>query len=92
LAAADPGFWAHKPWWCQPWSILATGLLATAGSWWLLQLWWITLPLTLLVLAWWLLFLVLVPAAWRRDLAATASSATSPSAPSPAGADQPDLP
>jgi hypothetical protein len=87
LAAAETaGFWAHKPWWCQPWSILATGLLSTGGSWFLLQRWWINVPLTLLVLAWWLLFLVLVPAAWRRELAASASAAPAPAA------DPPDLP
>ena len=35
------------------------------GSWVLLQRLWISLPLALGVLAWWLLFLVLVPAAYR---------------------------
>ena len=47
-------FWSHKPWWCQPWSILLTGSIAIAGSWLLLQIWWITAGVALLVLAWWL--------------------------------------
>lgn len=36
-----------------------------SGSWALLHRLWISLPLALGVLAWWLLFLVLVPAAYR---------------------------
>lgn len=60
-----PPFWSLKPWWCQPWSILGTGLLVVAGSWMLLQRLWITLPLAAAVLIWWLLFLALVPAAYR---------------------------
>lgn len=64
-------FWQLKPWWCQPWSILLTGVVAMLGSWLLLQRWWITAPLSLAVLFWWLLFLVLVPAssAAQRDSA-----------------------
>jgi hypothetical protein len=54
-------FWSHKPWWCQPWSILLTGSLAIAGSWLLLHIWWLSAGVALLVLAWWLLFLVVVP-------------------------------
>ena len=41
------------------------GLLMVGGSWALLHRLWISLPLSLGVLAWWLLFLVLVPAAYR---------------------------
>ena len=40
-------------------------MLMVGGSWALLQRLWISLPLALGVLAWWLLFLVLVPAAYR---------------------------
>ena len=61
----QPPFWSLKPWWCQPWSIISTGVLMVGGSWWLLHRLWISLPLALGVLAWWLLFLVLVPAAYR---------------------------
>jgi len=61
--------WSLKPWWCQPWSILATGVIIPAASWWLLQRWWITLPVAGAMLIWWWLFLVLVPAAWRAEQA-----------------------
>jgi hypothetical protein len=71
--AANPGesasFWQLKPWWCQPWSILLTGVVAVLGSLLLLHRWWISAPLSLAVLLWWLLFLVLVPASYaaQRD-------------------------
>ncbi|MFM7267276.1 MAG: DUF6737 family protein [Cyanobium sp.] len=64
---AAPSFWAHKPWWCQPWTIVVTGLVIVAGSWWWPHRWWISLPLALGVLGWWGLFLLLVPAAWRAE-------------------------
>ena len=40
-------------------------MLMVGGSWALLHRLWISLPLALVVLTWWLLFLVLVPAAYR---------------------------
>jgi hypothetical protein len=61
-----PPFWSLKPWWCQPWSLVVTGSLAIAGSWWSFHRWWLTLPVAALVLLWWLLFLVLAPIAHRR--------------------------
>ena len=63
---AEP-IWSHKPWWCQPWSILLTGMVAVGGSWWLLQRWWISAPLAVAVLLWWWLFLVVVPAAYQAE-------------------------
>jgi hypothetical protein len=65
--ADDQDFWAHKPPWCQPWTIIGTGLLLIAASWLLLHRWWITIPLSLAVLGWWILFLLLVPSAWRAE-------------------------
>ena len=70
--------WNHKPWWCQPWSILLTGVVVVGGSWWLLRLWWISAPLTLGVLIWWWLFLVAVPAAYRAELEASPDQNTEP--------------
>ena len=63
-----------KPWWCQPWSILLTGVVVVAGSWVLVQRWWITAPIAVVVLAWWLLFLVVVPAGYRAELRAAEGS------------------
>lgn len=62
--APAPGavtIWQLKPWWCQPWSILLTGVLLIAGSWFWPGRWWLTVPLAAGVLLWWWLFLVLMP-------------------------------
>ena len=64
-SAEQPAFWSLKPWWCQPWSILTTGAGISGSSWLVLHRLWITLPLTAVILGWWWLFLVLVPAAYR---------------------------
>jgi uncharacterized membrane protein YczE len=58
--------WQTKPWWCQPWTIVLTGICIILGSWLLFQQWWITLPVALLIGVWWLYFLVLVPRALRQ--------------------------
>jgi hypothetical protein len=54
-------FWAMKPWWCQPWSIIGTGVVVLVGSWALFQRAWITAPLGAAVLTWWWMFLIYVP-------------------------------
>jgi len=54
--------WQVKPWWCQPWSIVLTGLAIPIGSWLLLHHWWITLPVSAVIVVWWVLFLGVVPA------------------------------
>lgn len=62
-------FWSLKPWWCQPWTILLSGVTAVAASWTVLRVWWITAGVAILVSLWWLLFLVLVPAGYRQQAA-----------------------
>ena len=54
-------FWSLKPWWCQPWTILLTGTVAITTSWLVLHIWWLTVAIAVLVLAWWCLFLLIVP-------------------------------
>lgn len=61
LPMAD-SMWQVKPWWCQPWSIVLTGLAIPTGSWLLLHRLWITLPVAGVIVVWWVLFLGLVPA------------------------------
>ena len=60
--------WQEKPWWCQPWSIVLTGIFIIA----LTQLWpnriWFTVIIGLIVLLWWALFLVIAPAAYRDEI------------------------
>jgi hypothetical protein len=43
--------WQLKPWWCQPWSILLTGVVGVGLSWIWLQRWWITILVSAAVLA-----------------------------------------
>jgi hypothetical protein len=67
--------WALKPWWCQPWSILATGTAMDFCSWWLLRMPWLTGLLVLAVALWWWLFLVLMPAQWTEMVRSQAEQA-----------------
>ena len=67
MAASPPSIWQSKPWWCQPWTIVLTGVLAVAGSWVVLQLWWITCAVAVAVALWWVLFLWLVPSAYAQQ-------------------------
>jgi hypothetical protein len=61
---APASLWDQKPWWCQPWTIVLSGLIAITGSWLLLQTVWITALVFTAIAAWWLLFLVIVPRAF----------------------------
>ena len=63
----QPDLWAEKPWWCQPWTILLTGVLAISGSWLVLHRLWVTIPIAVIVVAWWMLFLVIAPAAYKNQ-------------------------
>jgi hypothetical protein len=63
--SSKESIWAVKPWWCQPWTIVLTGLSVTGGSWLVFEKWWLTTALATGVLLWWWLFLVVVPAAYR---------------------------
>ena len=73
-ASKEADLWSQKPWWCQPWSILLTGVLVSLGSWLILHKLWITIPVTVGVLMWWLLFLVLAPAAYSQTVNAAQPS------------------
>lgn len=60
--------WAYKPWWCQPWSILLTGISIIAGTWFLTNLIWLTVVIALPILVWMGFFLLLWPQLMRRYL------------------------
>ena len=53
--------WNYKPWWCQPWSIFLTGIGLISGSWFLLQLVWVTVLVAIPVLTWMGFFLIVYP-------------------------------
>ncbi len=60
-------FWDLKPFWCQPWSILLTGIILIA-----LTIWWphralFTVFVLISVLLWWGLFLFLAPISYRQE-------------------------
>ncbi|MEB3243334.1 MAG: DUF6737 family protein [Cyanobacteriota bacterium] len=65
-------FWRQKPWWCQPWSILGTGSAAISAlilaHHYLSVPLWLVVPPLLAVVAWWVLFLVIVPASGNHGL------------------------
>jgi len=56
--------WEHKPGWCQPWSIILTGLVIITLCWLLLHLVWLTIAISLPIIAWWIYFLILYPQAF----------------------------
>ncbi|MEM8807827.1 MAG: DUF6737 family protein [Cyanobacteria bacterium P01_G01_bin.38] len=60
--SSDPqSLWQLKPWWCQPWSIILTGVAIPTASWLVLHRLWVTAPISLTISLWWFLFLYLVP-------------------------------
>jgi hypothetical protein len=58
--------WDYKPRWCQPWSILLTGISAIAGCWFLTKNFPITLGLAFLVAIWWVYFLIVYPRLFKK--------------------------
>jgi hypothetical protein len=67
--------WQYKPWWCQPWSIVLTGLAIIGGSWLLLHRVWLTVLVTVPVLIWMGYFLLVYPRLMNQMLADAASQA-----------------
>ncbi len=61
-AGIDAGdMWSQKPFWCQPWTIVLTGVMIIAGSWVLLHRLWITVPVGVVIGLWWWYFLWVMP-------------------------------
>ncbi|MBF2035731.1 MAG: hypothetical protein IGR92_09665 [Leptolyngbyaceae cyanobacterium T60_A2020_046] len=71
--------WQLKPWWCQPWSIVLTGIVILGGVWLLSHRLWLTIPVGIAVGLWWGVFLVIAP----RQYAAAVRTARSAIAPEP---------
>jgi hypothetical protein len=53
--------WNYKPWWCQPWSILLTGITIIFGSWQAFKIVWLTVLVAIPILIWMGFFLILWP-------------------------------
>ena len=62
--------WAHKPFWCQPWTIVLTGIGIIAGSWLVFHRLWITVPAIGAIGLWWWTFLVVMPRLVRENASA----------------------
>ncbi|GMN48808.1 hypothetical protein TIFTF001_017981 [Ficus carica] len=61
--------WDTKPFWCQPWTIALTGVSAIALSWLILHSVLATTVVSLLICAWWYLFLYSYPKAYEDMIA-----------------------
>jgi hypothetical protein len=53
--------WQDKPAWCQPWTIILTGITLISASWLLFHRLWLSIPIASLILLRWGYFLVLYP-------------------------------
>jgi len=58
---STPTVWEYKPWWCQPWSILLTGLGLIAASWLVLHRLWLTVLVAIPLSAWMGYFILVFP-------------------------------
>lgn len=61
---SDPNtfdLWQSKPWWCQPWTIILTGIIIIASSWLLFYKIWLTMIVAIPIFVWWIYFLILLP-------------------------------
>lgn len=66
--------WQYKPWWCQPWSILLTGIGIISGSWFVLHRVWLTGLVAVPILVWMGYFLLVYPKLMSQILAAEQST------------------
>jgi hypothetical protein len=60
--------WNYKPWWCQPWSILLTGVTAIAISWLLFKIIWLTVLVAIPMLTWMGFFILVYPRLMQASL------------------------
>ncbi len=68
LFSIGSDYWAEKSWWCQPWTILLSGFIFILVSWNLFHLFFLTGFLAFLIFLWWLLFLLIAPSLYERQI------------------------
>jgi len=56
-----PNIWQYKPWWCQPWSIVLTGITIITSSWLIFKTLWLTILVAIPILTWMGFFLLIYP-------------------------------
>ena len=54
-------YWQLKPIWCQPPSIILTGLFFIALPWLLFHIFWLEVVIFIATILWWTIFLILAP-------------------------------
>ena len=62
-------FWQQKPFWCQPWSIIISGVLFVSISHLIIQNIILSIILSFIVIMWWALFLYIAPLAYLNQAA-----------------------
>ena len=60
-SADNFNIWIYKPWWCQPWSIVLTGITVIGTSWLFWHVLWLSILAALAIAIWWVYFLLLYP-------------------------------
>lgn len=61
LSSSYSNVWRYKPWWCQPWTIVLTGLIIIFSSWLLWHILWLSFLVAMPIMVWWIYFLLLYP-------------------------------
>ncbi|MGK7893190.1 MAG: DUF6737 family protein [Xenococcus sp. (in: cyanobacteria)] len=59
--------WKYKPWWCQPWSIILTGIVIISGSWLIMKIICLTISVAIVIILWWFYFLIKYPQLVKDD-------------------------
>jgi hypothetical protein len=67
-ATTPASVWHHKPWWCQPWSIVLTTILLIGGSWLVFHQLWLTLLVAVSVGGWMVFFIGVYPKLWQQEM------------------------
>ncbi|AAP99920.1 MULTISPECIES: DUF6737 family protein [Prochlorococcus] len=61
-------YWDSKPKWCQPWSIIITGVLSIIIIFVTFKNFWLTIIASFLITLWWILFLFIAPMIYNIEL------------------------
>ena len=61
-------YWSIKPFWCQPWTIIMTGLCILFSAWKIFDNLIIITLISISILIWWILFLIIAPILYEKDI------------------------
>ena len=64
---SQKSFWGSKPQWCQPWSIISFGVIVLIFIWKVFSNLILSSIASLIIFAWWLVFLILAPNSYQVD-------------------------